>query len=94
MAYTVENYKTGAALKRDFLAGFEIKLFQPGGLFPLQNGEVGIEGPHYPKPHMWYASCLHRNGTMIALYLPGCQMENKRRLALEASLQTAKEIGI
>jgi hypothetical protein len=25
-------------------------------LFPVaENGRVTVEGPHYPKPHTWYA---------------------------------------
>jgi len=30
--------------------------FQPGGFFPLATGKTVIEGPHFPKPHRWYAS--------------------------------------
>ena len=56
MAYTDKNYPNKKALIADFKAGIKIRCFQPGGMFPLQPGSIGIEGPHYPKPHKWYAS--------------------------------------
>jgi hypothetical protein len=56
MAYTVTNYATKKALIEDFKAGKQIEVYQPGGMFPLRAGSTSIEGPHYPKPHKWYAS--------------------------------------
>jgi hypothetical protein len=58
MAYTVKNYKTKKELLVDFKAGVKIECFQPGGMFPLKEGRNTLEGPHYPKPHKWYASCV------------------------------------
>lgn len=63
MAYTDINYPTKKALIADFKAGKRIHCHQPGGLFPLQTGRNTIEGPHYPKPHKWYAAVtLDENG--------------------------------
>ncbi len=35
-----------------------------GGNEP-QNGTVGVEGPHYPQPHKWYAECTVENGIIV-----------------------------
>ena len=79
MAYTMKNYKKKSEIKADWLAGKDIGVYQAGGMFPLQNGEVTIEGPHYPTPHTWYARCYQIGGMMITLDMPGCKEENKRR---------------
>lgn len=68
MAYTTTNYKTKKALKEDFASGKRITVFQPGGMFPLKEGEVVLEGPHYPQPHRWYASgVVDENGVLVKL---------------------------
>jgi hypothetical protein len=55
--YTVTNYRTKKALLADFKAGKEIRVYQPNDLFGASgNGNVALEGPHYPEPHRWYAS--------------------------------------
>ena len=55
--YTVTNYKTKKQLVEDFKSGKQIKVYQPNDMFGHSgNGAVTIEGPHYPKPHRWYAS--------------------------------------
>lgn len=58
MAYTNVNYPTKKALKEDFKLGMKIEVFQPGGVFPpkVPDGRAYLEGPHYPKPHTWYAT--------------------------------------
>jgi hypothetical protein len=54
--YTRKNYPTKKALREAFKAGDEIEVYQPGGMFEgPSNGEVTLEGPHYPEPHKWYA---------------------------------------
>lgn len=68
MAYVDPNYKT----KKDFLAsvrlGNNLVPYNPSGMFPIpENGEVVIEGPHYPKPHRWYASCIVENGVIVSV---------------------------
>ena len=67
MAYCVTNYPTKKAMLVDFKAGKPVEVFQPGGIFPLKDGRLTLEGPHYPKPHTWYASgeCRTVDGRQI-----------------------------
>lgn len=68
MAYTSTNYKSGAALKRDFALGIPITVFQPNAVCPeLCTGTVYLEGPHYPQPHKWYMSVQVRNGVVVKI---------------------------
>lgn len=54
--YTERNFKTKKEMKAAFAAGEKIYVYQPGGFFPGKtDGQVSLEGPHYPKPHSWYA---------------------------------------
>jgi len=59
--YTDKDYKTKKQLKEDFKSGIKIRVHQPnadvtGFPFRPSNCSTTIEGPHYPKPHKWYAS--------------------------------------
>lgn len=74
MAYTEINFKTKRALKTALVAynqlgdkGMVIRCFQPGLGPDLSSftGRVCLEGPHYPKPHTWYAEAELRNGIVI-----------------------------
>jgi hypothetical protein len=66
MAYTVTNYAKKKDLKDAVAAGKEVRLFQPGGIGTVpENGNVGVEGPHAPQPHKWYADCTVKNGIVI-----------------------------
>jgi hypothetical protein len=29
------------------------------------NGTETVEGPHYPKPHTWYAKVTMKNGVVV-----------------------------
>ena len=67
MAYVRINYKT----KKDFLAavkgGKQHETYNPSGMFETtRNGPDVIEGPHYPKPHKWYAAVQVRNSIVIS----------------------------
>ena len=63
--YVTENFKTKRALKEAVAAGKKITYFQPGlGECPL-NGTFCGEGPHYPAPHTWYATCTAENGYIV-----------------------------
>lgn len=54
--YTWPNFPTKKALREAFKAGEEIKVWQPGPFAqPSYDGWQAVEGPHYPKPHTWYA---------------------------------------
>lgn len=67
--YTHTNFKSKAALKRALVAGEEITFFQPGPFgsthAPVLDGVVYLEGPHYPKPHSWYARATVKDGLIV-----------------------------
>ena len=43
-------------------AGKSVEVYQPGlGTVPV-DGTIALEGPHYPKPHTWYATGTMRGG--------------------------------
>lgn len=66
--YTDINFKSGKAVKDAFKAGQQLTVHQPGGYFASQtDGEVTIEGPHYPKPHSWYLRVRIEGGVIIAI---------------------------
>jgi hypothetical protein len=77
--YTEKNFRTKKALKeaveaynRDNAPGGNllapaVRYYQPGpfgGNEPL-NGTFCCEGPHYPEPHRWYATCTASNGVIV-----------------------------
>ena len=65
--YTNQNFQTKRALKDAVAQGHSVGIFQPGpfgGNEPL-NGEVSVEGPHYPQPHKWYARVEVRDGVIV-----------------------------
>ena len=56
MAYVSPDFKTKKALKQALTEGKDVSVYQPGlGTVPV-DGSIALEGPHYPKPHTWYAS--------------------------------------
>jgi len=61
--YTTTNYPTKAALKKALAASIPVSV-QTGGNVWL-TGPVALEGPHYPKPHTWYASAVVENGFIV-----------------------------
>ena len=66
--YTDVNFKTKKALKEAVNAGKQISVYKPGGLFPAQaNGTVSLEGPHYPKPHTWYARAQIKDSIIVTV---------------------------
>lgn len=63
MAYVNPDYKT----KKEFIAaiksGVKHETYNPSGMFPTtKNGKDVVEGPHYPKPHRWYAAVKVQDG--------------------------------
>jgi hypothetical protein len=44
-----------------------VTYFQPGpfGGNEPRDGQFCCEGPHYPQPHSWYATCIAKNGIII-----------------------------
>jgi len=66
MAYTDTNYKTKKALKEAVAAGEHVSVYQPGPFGKrIPDGRVSVEGPHYPAPHTWYASCEVKDGRIV-----------------------------
>jgi hypothetical protein len=78
--YTSYNYKTKKALIEDvkklqaikaakFVLEERLRVFQPNsditGARAPQNGTVFLEGPHYPKPHQWYAEAEVVNQVVV-----------------------------
>jgi hypothetical protein len=67
--YCSPNYKTKKALKEAISAGKRVTVFQPNGeifgAVPPRNGQVTLEGPHYPEPHRWYAKATVQDGIVV-----------------------------
>ena len=65
--YTVVNFKTKKDLKAAVADGQKIRVYQPGpfgGNEPIE-GDVTLEGPHYPEPHKWYAQGILKDGFLV-----------------------------
>lgn len=68
MSYTVTDYKSKKALRADFDSGVIVAVYQPGPFgSTVRDGQTCLEGPHYPKPHTWYATATIRNGVIVSL---------------------------
>ena len=65
--YTEYDYKSRKALVADVAAGKRVYCYQPGPFAGQNNGSVALEGPHYPKPHSWYASAVLQDGCIIEI---------------------------
>jgi len=42
-----------------------VTVFQPGPFLGKTDGEVSLEGPHYPEPHRWYARATIEGGVIV-----------------------------
>ena len=63
--YVNPNFKTKKELKEAVKKGETVKIFSPGP-FPVEDSGVAfVEGPHYPKPHKWYAQVRVKNGRVV-----------------------------
>lgn len=68
MAYANENFQTKKALKLAVQAGngeLGVHQLTPFGRTELKSGIVYLEGPHYPKPHTWYAKVELKAGKIV-----------------------------
>jgi hypothetical protein len=63
--YASTNFKSKKAFKEAVLAGEQVTLFAPGFGTPVRNGTETVSGPHYPKPHTWYAKVLVKDGIVV-----------------------------
>jgi len=68
MSYVRPDFKTKKALKEAVANGAKLDTYNPSGMFPTpQDGTDVIEGPHYPKPHRWYASVVVKDGIIVSV---------------------------
>lgn len=66
VAYATTNFRTKKALKDAVKNGEEVHVYQPGPFGPdVRDGEVTLEGPHFPEPHRWYATAEVKDGVII-----------------------------
>ena len=69
--YSIEDFKTKKALKEAVAAGRKLGIYQPGpyatGNEGNLTGTVALEGPHYPKPHTWYATATLKDGVITSV---------------------------
>ncbi|MCK9324184.1 MAG: hypothetical protein M0P69_01670 [Bacteroidales bacterium] len=67
--YTDRNFKTKKALKEAVKNGDKITVYQPGpfAASAKRDGDIALEGPHYPAPHTWYASAKIKDGIIISV---------------------------
>lgn len=75
--YTERNFESKKELKAALAAGETVKVWSRSAVYYGMGGhkieeskagpvEVALEGPHYPKPHTWYASAKILNGAIVA----------------------------
>lgn len=65
MSYVEGNPRTKKQLKEWVKEGRDVIVFEPGlGTVP-RDGTVYLEGPHYPKPHTWYAQGTMKDGRLV-----------------------------
>ena len=65
--YTDKNFKSKKALKEAVAAGERVTYHQPGpfGGNETQDGDIFLEGPHYPEAHKWYAQATVKDGVIV-----------------------------
>jgi hypothetical protein len=60
--YTTTNFKSKKELKEAVAKGEKLTIFAPGLGTPKSDGVETVCGPHYPKPHKWYAQIEMKDG--------------------------------
>jgi hypothetical protein len=63
--YARGNPKTKKQLREWVASGREVEIFSPGPFPSPENGRSTVEGPHYPKPHRWYAKVQVEKGLIV-----------------------------
>ena len=63
--YVKPNFKSRKELKEAVARGESVVVWSPGPFPAPKNGRVSIEGPHFPKPHTWYADCDVFDGVVV-----------------------------
>ena len=69
MSYTTKDFPSKKEIKEALARGEVITCYQPGLGPSLSNwtGSVTIEGPHFPKPHRFYATGMMKNGQLVSI---------------------------
>ena len=67
MAYVERDFKSKKEFKESVARGEKNFVYSPGPFPPNKNGVEHIEGPHYPKPHRWYATVQVKDGVVISV---------------------------
>jgi hypothetical protein len=68
MTYVSPDYKTKKEFKQAVKDGVRHFTYINGSpLKSTQNGQDVIEGPHYPKPHTWYAEVTVVDGRVTKI---------------------------
>ena len=69
MSYTSIDFPNKKSVKTALAAGETVTCYNPGLGPDLSNftGTVYLEGPHYPKPHKWYAKGQMENGRLVKI---------------------------
>lgn len=65
--YVEPNFKTKKALKEAVANGDHVTVFSPGPFPAPKSGKASVEGPHYPRPHTWYASVVIEDGKVLSV---------------------------
>lgn len=67
--YTTTNFKSKKALKEALAAGQKVTYYQPGpfGGNEPRDGQITLEGPHYPAAHSWYAEATVKDGFIVVV---------------------------
>ena len=67
--YASGNPKTKKELKAWVAEGREVRAFllnsEWTGFKTATDGPEVVEGPHYPKPHRWYAAVTLKDGLIV-----------------------------
>lgn len=67
--YTTRDFESKKEVKEAIAAGETVTVYQPGpfGTGLIQEGSVVLEGPHYPRPHRWYATGMVKGGKLVSI---------------------------
>lgn len=65
--YVSPNFETKKALKEALANGQNVRAYQTGpfGEEDIADGAYSAEGPHYPRPHKWYARVKVEGGEVV-----------------------------
>jgi len=62
--YVDPDYKTKKEFKAAVTGGAKLRVYNPAG-YPVSDGWGVVEGPHYPKPHRWWAKVFVEDGVVV-----------------------------